>query len=91
MNGLISIVRAIIWAVILTLMLSIAGVCLYAAFMLVRQTDWNNFTMVCRTIGILFVFIVLTLIVGGFILWAIREHILPLSPEEQKELKQKEK
>jgi len=88
MGSLIKTVRAIVWVVVLTLTATIAGVYLYATYMVVRRTDWESFEAVCKTLGMLFVFIVLTLLAGGFVLWVIREHVLPLSSEERKEKSQ---
>lgn len=89
MTILVKVTRAIIWTVVLSLTTTMAGVCLYAAYRVVADTRWEKAIDIGKTLGILFVFIVITLIAGGFVLWAIREHILPLSPEERKNDKPK--
>ncbi len=91
MTVLVKTVRFIIWMVVLALTTIMAGVCLFAAYKVVSTTEWGTFIEILKTLGLLFLLIVLTFIAGGFVLWAIREHVLPLSPEETKDKNPQEK
>lgn len=56
---------------------------MYATYRIVQGTDWEKLESIGMTLAVLLGLIVVTFIAGGFVLWAIREHVLPLSPEEQ--------
>lgn len=85
MINLTKVVRGIIWAVVLILLITIAGVSLFGAWRIVEATKWENNMSILTTIGSLFVCIVLTFLVGGFTLWIIREHILPTMPQQPRD------
>lgn len=85
MITLVKAVRFIVWTVVLTLTTTIAGICLFGTYKLVMRINWDDLTSIFTSIGIIMLLIVGTFIAGGFVLWAIREHVLPLGPEEEKE------
>ena len=84
MITLVKTVRAIIWTVVVILTTTMAGVCLYAGYKVVIDTNWESITEIGKTLGILFVLIIITFMAGGFVLWGISELVLPLSTDEQK-------
>ena len=88
---LIKVIRGIIWTVAIVLTCMIGGTALFGAWKALMTTNWNDFVDILGTIGKFIVLIILTFIAGGFILWAIREHVLPLSPEEQSKKLQQDK
>jgi hypothetical protein len=91
MKTLIRTVRFIVWTVVLTLTATIGGVCLFGAYKTVRRAEWESFISILETIGLLFVLVVLMLVAGGFVLWCIREYVLPLGSDELKDKKVKSK
>ena len=74
-----------IWLVVVVLTLLIVGVTLFGSWKIVQATDWQSPWGIFTTIGSLIVCIVLTFVVGGFILWAIREKILPSEQDKQQQ------
>ena len=74
-----------IWVVVVALTLLIVGVSLFGAWKIVQATDWQSSINILATIGSLIICIILTLVVGGFLLWVIRNKILPSEQDEQKE------
>jgi len=52
---------------------------------LIVRIDWDDLASIFTTIGVIFLLIFATFVSGGFVLWAIRENILPLSPGEKKD------
>lgn len=81
---LINLMRKLIWGVVLSLFLILSCVTILGACVILKKTVWANFGNIFQSMLMLTGLIIFTFIVGGAILWMIREDILPLSTEEMK-------